>query len=71
MTARFICSTLVWRAYFDGTGGAIDISNPNHLTISSAVLQQYVDPAFLRAIGPDFVFPDTIGLNGAVVYKVP
>jgi hypothetical protein len=71
MTVRFICSTLVWRAYFDATGGAIDISVPNNLTIATGVLKPYVDPAFLQAIGPDFVFPDTIGLNTSVVYKVP
>ena len=28
-TDAFICSTLVWRAYLDGTAGTIDISHPN------------------------------------------
>jgi hypothetical protein len=33
-TAEFICSTLVWRAYYEGTGHTLDISKVNLLTAS-------------------------------------
>jgi N-acetylneuraminic acid mutarotase len=30
--SKFICGTLVWRAYFEGTAHTLDISNPNNIT---------------------------------------
>src|ERR1039458_3154546 len=30
-TSKFICSTLVWRAYLRGTAGTVDLSNPNNM----------------------------------------
>ena len=66
----FICSTLVWRSYLDGTQGVIDLSLPNNVTVTTGDLATYADPEFLQAISADFVFPDTIGLNTRVLFRI-
>ena len=58
----FICSTLVWRAYLEGTNQAFDLSQPNGAEIQPAsVLGSWIgDPAFIDRLRPNFVFPDTL-----------
>jgi hypothetical protein len=65
---KFICSTLVWRSYYEGTGHRVDISLPNNIAVSPAsVLGNWVsDPAFIDRLRPYFVFPDTIALSGTL-----
>jgi hypothetical protein len=72
-TARFICSTLVWRAYYEGTDHAIDLSTPNKAGSKEDPLFQtdgipWPD-SFIKVLQPHFVFPDTIARCGKV-FKV-
>ena len=64
-TDKFICSTLVWRSIFEGTGHRVDVSLPNNIAVSpQSFLGRWSDPAFINALRPYFVFPDTIALSG-------
>jgi hypothetical protein len=66
-TDRFICSTLVWRAYYEGTGHEIDLSTPNYAVSDPVLGTPFGAPkAFIALLQPHFVFPDTISLSGKV-----
>ena len=62
-TTKFICSTLVWRAYWEGTGHTLDISDPNLMSIAPGSLLSNLNPIlstqFLIQLSPVFVVPET------------
>jgi hypothetical protein len=62
-TDKFIGSTLVWRAYLEGTAGAVDLSQPNDLraTSSGSFLEQFSDPVFLEQLSKNkYIVPGTL-----------
>ncbi len=66
-TTSFICSTLVWRAYWEGTGHSLDISTPNNMTAApGSVLGNLPTPfrsAFINQLGSVFVVPQTFATS--------
>jgi probable HAF family extracellular repeat protein len=62
-TSTFICSTLVWRAYWEGTGHTMDISTPNNMTAQpGSMLGNLPKPLlglFLDYLDPVLVVPET------------
>jgi hypothetical protein len=68
-TDTFICSTLVWRAYYEGTNQRLDLSQPNNIVVSpTSVLGEWVtNTGFIDHLRPFFVFPETIPLSGHLV----
>lgn len=66
-TSQFICSTLVWAAYWNGTGGTVDISDPNNMTIQGLSLLNGLTfiqgkrsrELFIDALRPVIVVPET------------
>jgi hypothetical protein len=62
-TSTFICSTLVWRAYYEGTGHALDISSPNNMTATPGSMLGALPSAFLalfiQQLDPVLVVPQT------------
>jgi hypothetical protein len=57
--SKFICSTLVWRAYYEGTGHTLDLSNPNLLSAQPGSLMGSYSPAFIAQLATVFVVPET------------
>ena len=47
-TSTFICSTLVWRAYYEGTGHTLDISQPNLMSAQSPSLMATFSQNFIN-----------------------
>lgn len=66
-TNKYICSTLVWHAYFVNAG--IDFSEANSAGNGTIITRlALTNPeAFLRELRPYFVFPDTIATSGKVM----
>jgi hypothetical protein len=66
-TTSFICSTLVWRAYWEGTGHTLDISKPNNITASpGSILGNLPTPfrsAFIAQLATVFVLPQTFATS--------
>ena len=62
MTDKFICSTLVWRSYIEGTGGRLDLSRPNNARIAGFI-SEFTDDQFIDRTRPYWVFPDTLAQN--------
>jgi hypothetical protein len=62
-TSKFICSTLVWRAYYEGTGHTLDISNPNNMTATAGSILGNLNPlfrsVFIQELDPVLVVPQT------------
>jgi hypothetical protein len=62
-TTSFVCSTLVWRAYWEGTAHTLDISTPNNITATpGSVLGNLPTPfrdAFIAQLASVFVVPQT------------
>jgi hypothetical protein len=58
-TNAFICSTLVWRAYYEGTGHSLDLSNPNLLSAQPGSLMASYSPAFIAQLATVFIVPET------------
>ena len=62
-TTTFICSTLVWRAYLEGTGHTLDISTPNLMSAQpGSVVANLPIPfrdAFIQNLASVFVVPET------------
>jgi len=58
-TNKFICSTLVWRAYYEGTSHALDISTPNNMSALPGSVMANASAAFLAQLGAVFVVPET------------
>lgn len=62
-TTMFICSTLVWRAYWEGTGHTLDISTPNNMTAApGSIVGNLPIPfrgAFLNNLASVFIVPET------------
>jgi len=57
-TDRFICSTLVWRAYLEGTAGSMNLAVPNLLSAETGILAA-LDPVLIEQLGHVFVVPET------------
>jgi hypothetical protein len=62
--SKFICSTLVWRSYFTGTGNRLgsefDFSSPNLMQADpDSFLGTHSDPAFITRLSRHFIVPDT------------
>ena len=66
-TSTFICSTLVWRAYWDGTSHALDISTPNNMSPEPGSLISAFSTAFINQLDPVFVVPQTFALSPKLV----
>jgi len=66
-TTSFICSTLVWRAYWEGTAHALDISTPNNITAAPGSflgsLPVPFQSAFINQLGTVFVVPQTFATS--------
>jgi YVTN family beta-propeller protein len=60
-TNKFICSTLVWRSYLEGSGGTLDISNPNNM-VAAGIMSTYPS-GFIDLLRPVFIVPDTFALS--------
>jgi hypothetical protein len=63
-TNKFICSTLVWAAYWNGSGHALDISDPNDMTIEGLSILGVATALrgrqlFIDQLKPVFVAPET------------
>ena len=62
-TTSFICSTLVWRAYYEGSGHALDISSPNNMTAAPGSILGSLPSSFLglfiQELDPVLVVPQT------------
>ena len=62
-TSKYICSTLVWRAYWEGSGHTLDISTPNNMTAQPGsilgVLPIPFRGAFIDQLRPVLVVPET------------
>ncbi len=58
-TSTFICSTLVWRAYYEGTSHTLDLSNPNLMSTQPGSLIGGYSPAFIAQLAAVFVVPET------------
>jgi N-acetylneuraminic acid mutarotase len=56
---KFICSTLVWRAYLEGTGHTLDISDPNNMSASPGSILGQFPLGFIDQLRPAFVVPET------------
>jgi hypothetical protein len=61
-TSKVICSTLVWRAYYEGTGHAVDLSNPNLMTPQFGSLAGFT-LAFLSQLKPVVIVPQTLAVS--------
>ncbi len=57
--SKFICSTLVWRAYWEGTGGKLDISAPNNMSATAGSVLAFMPALFLSELADVFVVPET------------
>jgi hypothetical protein len=65
-TSTFICSTLVWRAYYEGTKGtsqAMDLSNPNLMLPSYGSMTGFTLPFVVVDLRPVLVLPQTIAVS--------
>lgn len=63
-TTTFICSTLVVHAYYAGTNGTVDLSNPNLMTPQPWSLMSTFSQTFIQQLlDPVFVVPETIALS--------
>lgn len=62
-TERFTCASLVWRAYWTGTGGQLDLAAPNRASIGGR-LGNAVSAEFLARVAPYYVSPDSLMLSG-------
>lgn len=62
--SKFICSTLVWRSYLQGTGGTLDLSTPNLMSAApGSILAPITDDNFLDLLRDDFIVPETFVRN--------
>jgi len=80
-TSTFICSTLVWRAYWEGTGHSLDISQPNLMSAQPGSLLGTVSPGFIGLLvqppagctscsGSTFVVPETFARNTTLLSQI-
>ena len=62
-TQKFICSTLVWHAYLNGTNGTLDLSQPNNMSIAPGTflgnLPCGADGTYLSQLSSNFIVPET------------
>ena len=62
-TTKFICSTLVWRAYWEGTGHTLDLSSPNLMSAAPGSdlgnLPSLLRDSFIQQLDPVLVVPET------------
>lgn len=70
-TNKYICSTLVWQAYLNGTGGMLDLSQPNLMSAKpGSILANYTDPLFISILGEHFIVPETFVRNTNKLHQV-
>jgi len=62
---RFNCTTLVWRAFREGSKGRIDLGDPNRLELGGNLATAFT-PAFLQLLRPYFLGPDTLYRSGKI-----
>jgi hypothetical protein len=62
-TSTFICSTLVWRAYYEGTSHTLDISNPNLMTPEPGSLMAAFSSSFITQLDAVFIVPETFAVS--------
>jgi hypothetical protein len=62
-TTTFLCSTLVWRAYYEGTGHTVDLSNPNLMTPEPGSLMAAFSPSFITQLDSVFIVPETLAVS--------
>jgi hypothetical protein len=66
-TTKFICSTLVWRAYYEGTSHALDISSPNLMSAAPGSdlgnLPSLLRDSFIAKLADVLVVPETFVRN--------
>ena len=66
-TSKFICSTLVWRAYYEGTGHTLDISSPNLMSAAPGSdlgnLPSLLRDSLIAKLAPVLVVPETFVRN--------
>ncbi len=62
-TTTFICSTLVWRSYLEGTAGSLDLASPNNMSAQpSSLVGNLPIPfrqSFIRHLAERLVVPET------------
>lgn len=56
---RFNCTTFVWRTYWEGSKGRINLTEPNHMGLGGQLTHAF-SPAFLQRVLPDFITPDSL-----------
>ena len=62
-TSTFICSTLVWRAYYEGTSHGVDLSNPNLMLPSYGSMAGFAPAFVIVDLRPVLVLPQTIAVS--------
>jgi hypothetical protein len=62
-TTEFICSTLVWHAYFDGTNQTLDISTPNNMTAQPGSMFDGLSPLIIDDLRPYLPVPETFATS--------
>lgn len=67
---RFNCTTLVWRSYWEGSQGQIDLAAPNRMTLGGQFAHAFT-PAFLGRVLPDFLTPDSLYRSGKLIPVEP
>jgi hypothetical protein len=62
-TERFTCASLIWRAYWTGTHGTLDLADPNRARVGGRMANA-LSASFLARVTPYFVSPDSLLLSG-------
>ena len=62
-TSMFICSTLAWRAYYEGTSHTLDISTPNLMTPEPGSLMAAFSSSFITQLDTVFIVPQTFAVS--------
>ena len=80
-TSTFICSTLVWRAYYEGTGHTQNIAEPNLMSAQAGSLLGALSPGFINLLRQPppgcagcatstFIVPETFARNTTLLSQI-
>ncbi len=69
-TSTFLCSTLVWRAYYEGTSHTLDISTPNLMSAQPGSLLASFSPAFIAQLDSVLLVPETLARNSPKLMQI-
>lgn len=80
-TSTFICSTLVWRAYYEGTSHTLDIAQPNLMSAQPGSVLGSLSPGFISLLsqapagcigcaGSVFIVPETFARNSSKLSQI-